>query len=291
MQEATMDARLAQTSPLLVIGMHRSGTRLLADILARLGVFMGSDLQGDAESITFLRINEAIFHQCGTFWNEPMPVHVVLAQPEQRERIAALVRDTLATVFADYIGRSGWQPGPTPQQTPAFGWKDPRNTFTLPVWRALFPNARTLHIIRHGVDVAASLARRQRRACLTATEGPVPSPLAVFGEPAFGVLSSRRGWTLEEAFTMWEQYVEKARLETASAPQRHLEVRFEDLLTTPDEAIAGIARLCEVAPAADRDALLRGLDPDRAFAYRRDVALRSFAGTVGALLEHYGYEP
>lgn len=282
---------LAQSSPLIVIGMHRSGTRLVADILARLGVFMGSDLQGDSESVTFLRINEAIFHQCGTFWSEPMPVHVVLAQPEHLERITALVRDTLATVLDDYVGRSGWRPGPGAGETPPFGWKDPRNTFTLPVWRQLFPDSRTIHVLRHGVDVAASLARRQRQMCLAASDGPVPSPLAVFKDHALGVLSSRRGWTVEEAFTMWEQYVEKARLESAGSAQRCLEIRFEDLLMQPERVIPKLARFCGVEPAADRDGALQRLESSRAFAFRRDPGLAAFAREAAGILHRYGYGP
>nr|NIR58978.1 hypothetical protein [Gammaproteobacteria bacterium] len=70
---------------------------------------MGGDLQGDSESVTFLRINEAVFHQCGTFWSEPMPLHVVLAQPQHLERITELVRETLAATLQGYIGRSGWR--------------------------------------------------------------------------------------------------------------------------------------------------------------------------------------
>lgn len=42
-----------------------------------------------------------------------------------------------------------------------WGWKDPRNTITLPIWLELFPNAKILHIRRHGVDVAQSLRKRE----------------------------------------------------------------------------------------------------------------------------------
>lgn len=284
-----MPARLEATSPLIVIGMHRSGTRLLADVLARLGVFMGADQQADSESITFLRINEAIFHQCGTFWSEPMAVHVVLAQPEHVERIAALVGKTLETDLERYAGSSGWRPGSTPDRTPPFGWKDPRNTFTLPVWRHLFPQARVIHIVRHGVDVAASLARRHRQACLSATGEAVPSPLAVFADHGLGVLSSRRGWTVAEALTMWEQYVEKARLESADLGDRALEIRFEDLATEPGRVVPEIARFCG-ARAGERHAGMAGqLDPGRAFAFRRDPELAAFAETAADVLQRYGY--
>ena len=87
-----MDARLGQASPIVVIGMHRSGTRLVVDVLDKLGVFMGADRQGDAESITFMMINEWLFHQCGAFWSEPMSAHFMLSQPEAVEALAASAR-------------------------------------------------------------------------------------------------------------------------------------------------------------------------------------------------------
>lgn len=273
----------------MVIGMHRSGTRLVADILSALGVFMGADRQGDSESITFLRINEAIFHQCATFWSEPMPVHVLLAQPEHVRRIAGLVLETLAAKLPRYVGRSGWQPGATPEQTPAFGWKDPRTTFTLPVWRQVFPSLRAIHVVRHGVDAAASLARRHRQMCLSAGDGAVPSPLAVFQDRGLGVLSSRRGWTVTEAFTMWEQYVEKARLESAELGDRSFEIRFEELLDSPSRVIETLARFCGTERSAVDAELLARIESTRAFAFRRSPELAAFAESVSEILARYGY--
>ena len=218
------------SSPLIVIGMHRSGTRMLVDILDRLGIFMGADRQADAESVTFMQINEGILHQCGAFWSEPMAAHFMLSQPDIVATLAASVRETLAAQLANYWGQTYRRPELSSHETLQFGWKDPRNTFTLPVWRQVFPKAKIIHIVRHGVDVAASLARRHARALQTATGEAVPSALTVIRDHAFGILSSRRGWTLAEALTMWEQYVEKARLESAELGDRALQIRFEDLL-------------------------------------------------------------
>jgi len=271
--------------------MHRSGTRLLVEILDKLGVFMGADRQADSESVAFMLINEGILHQCGAFWSEPMAAHFVLAEPEAAEQLAARTRETLAAKLEQYAGPSGWQLETGAKELPAFGWKDPRNTFTLPVWKQVFPNLRTIHIVRHGVDVAASLARRHAEALRAATGESVPSALTVIKDHALGVLSSRRGWTLAEALTMWEQYVEKARQESAALGERALEVRYEDLLTQPERVIPAIAKFCRVPAPAELGALLDGLEPSRAFAFRRDPELVAFAGSVREVLARYGYAP
>jgi hypothetical protein len=284
-----MDARLEQASPLVVIGMHRSGTRLLVEILAKLGVFMGADRQADSESVAFMLTNEGILHQCGAFWSEPMSAHLMLAEPDAALQCAAIAREALAARFETYAGPSDWHLETGAKELPAFGWKDPRNTFTLPVWMQIFPNLRTIHIVRHGVDVAASLARRHAQALRAATGEPVPSALTVIRDHALGVLSSRRGWTLAEALTMWEQYVEKARQESAALDARAFELRYEDLLMEPERVIAALAKFCRVPAPAINGVLLDGLDPSRAFAFRRDPELVAYAGSVREVLARYGY--
>ena len=286
-----MDARLLKQSPIVVMGMHRSGTRLLVEILAKLGVFMGADTQADSESVAFMLINEGILHQCGAFWSEPMPAHFMLAQPEIVEAVAATARHALAAQFERYAGPTGWHREANPNAWPMFGWKDPRNTFTLPVWKQVFPNLRAIHIVRHGVDVAASLARRHAEALRAATGEPVPPALAVIRDRALGILSTRRGWTLAEALTMWEQYVEKAREESAGLGDRALEIRYEELLTQPERAIPLLAQFCRLPAPASVGALLDRLEPGRAFAFRRAPALAAFADSAREVLARHDYAP
>ena len=313
MNSVRLDPKLREATPVVVVGMHRSGTRLLAQTLEALGVFMGNDQQADSESITFMLLNESVLQQCGAFWSEPMAAHFLLSQSDFARQLAALTADALverqdayfggAAIQAPHApagrgGRSGGAAGVGEPAHPAgasvgvqaasFGWKDPRNTFTLPVWREIFPELRTIHIVRHGVDVAASLSRRHAAALRAASGDQDPPALTVIRDDAIGILSSRRGWTLAEAFTMWEQYVEKARLEAAALPGRSLEVRFEDLLAAPAECIANIARFCGIASVPDA-AALPNPQPERAFAFRRDDELREFAASVAARLERNGY--
>lgn len=283
-----MDARLGQASPIVVIGMHRSGTRLVVDVLDKLGVFMGADRQGDGESVTFMMINEWLFHQCGAFWSEPMSAHFMLSQPEAVEALAASARQALGAQLDRYAGPTGWHREARAKEVPAFGWKDPRNTFTLPVWKQVFPNLRAIHIVRHGIDVAASLAQRHLQALLAATGGSAPSALAVIRDDALGILSSRRGWTLTEALTMWEQYLDKARLECAGLGQRAMEIRYEDLLSEPQRIIPIVAEFCGVAAPAE-PASVSNLERSRAFAFRRDPELVDFARSARDALARYGY--
>jgi hypothetical protein len=286
-----MDKRLLQASPIVVIGMHRSGTRLVVDVLDKLGVFMGADRQADSESVSFMLLNEGLLHQCGAFWSEPMAAHFMLADAHATEQLAAGAREALAARIDRYAGPTAWHRGAS--ALPPFGWKDPRNTFTLPVWKAVFPNLRAVHVLRHGIDVAASLSRRHAAALRAATGEPVPPALTVIRDHALGILSSRRGWTLAEALTMWEQYVEKGREECAALGERAFEVRYETLLAEPQRVLPALAEFCGVpAPGpTEQGALLDRLEPSRAFAFRRDPALAELAAASSAVLASHGYSP
>lgn len=286
-----MNPRLLQASPIVVIGMHRSGTRLVVDVLDKLGVFMGADRQADSESVTFMLINESLLHQCGAFWSDPMAAHFMLSDAGATAQLAAHVRAALATQLDRFVGSTAWhRDGSEP---PAFGWKDPRNTFTLPVWRAVFPKLRVVHVLRHGVDVAASLARRHAAALREATGAQVPPALTVIRDHALGILSSRRGWTIAEALTMWEQYVEKGREQCAALGERAFELRYETLLEQPDEVVPALAEFCGLpAPApAKRRSVLDGLERGRAFAFRRDPKLAELAADSRDVLARHGYSP
>jgi hypothetical protein len=146
-------------------------------------------------------------------------------------------------------------------------------------------------VLRHGADVAASVVRRHGKTVREATGAAVPPPLTIVRDQGLGILSSRRGWTLSEALTMWEQYVEKARLESAELGDRAMEVRFEDLVQQPQEHIARIAAFCGL-PETDESAQVPArVDPSRAFAFRADKKLTKLAEAFREVLERQGYAP
>ena len=57
--------------PVLVVGMHRSGTSLLARLLAEMGLCLGPDLTPLYESRFFRRLNQEILGRAGASWTRP----------------------------------------------------------------------------------------------------------------------------------------------------------------------------------------------------------------------------
>ena len=171
-----------------------------------------------------------------------------------------------------------------------WGWKDPRNTLTLPLWAELYPDARVIAVVRHGVDVAQSLVSRAQRRLLSMDEN----------------FHSRRRWfwlrlrkrrfetqlgRLPEAFALWQQYQRRAALGAESFGDRFLSVRFEELVCAPHDAFARVAAHLEMNPSPSRlSAAITDVQPGRAYAYRKDAALRTFAGEHAEALGVWGYE-
>ena len=60
-------------NPVVVVGMHRSGTSLVSRILDDCGVMMGKDLQEDHESLFFIGLNEWIYENAGAAGRGPGP--------------------------------------------------------------------------------------------------------------------------------------------------------------------------------------------------------------------------
>ena len=83
-----------QVAPVIILGMHRSGTTMIAELLDRLGLFVGTKVQGDHEAVYFLDINEELFTQIHAFWDNPQSVVSFFNEPRAVEmtRLAAYAR-------------------------------------------------------------------------------------------------------------------------------------------------------------------------------------------------------
>lgn len=176
-----------------VLGMSRSGTSLTARILNLAGVYLGpedellwhraSNARGHWESRPMLRFNEWLLRSLGGSWRTPP------AMPPGWERSEALAaeREMARRFVEDTFGRRG-----------LWGWKDPRNSLTLPFWQRLLPELRYVICLRNPLDVAASLRRRE-------------------------------GMGEEEVLNLWRTYAEQSLANTQGG--RRIVVSYEDYFT------------------------------------------------------------
>lgn len=126
------------THPIVIFNKSHSGSRLLSNLLKEAGVYLGANLNESFDSLDLLELVRTLVIRY-------YPDYSPLWQPEYRDDgLDNLIRK----VFQDHL--AGWD------KNSPWGWKLCETTYILPVVDALFPDARYIHLIRDGRDVAFS---------------------------------------------------------------------------------------------------------------------------------------
>ena len=233
-----LEQKIRQMQPLIVLGMHRSGTSLVVHLLDDLGIFMGRDLSRDAESIFFQKINRRIYHSVGANWGYIVPLIQAMYSPQfVEQKTAHILRELFperhspyrGVGISDFFGSQLWEA--INQEMPVtWGWKDPRTTITFPIWLRIFPQARLLHILRNGIDVAISTHRRTERQKRKLWKRIIRLDYAPITHD------------FEYCFHLWEDHVTYVFNQKDQIPPDHyLEMRYEDLLASPQDWIRQVA--------------------------------------------------
>ena len=261
--------------PIIVIGMHRSGSSLLVKVLQEIGVFMGNDFEENNESMFFNKINDWMLLQAGASWDNPENFNYI--SDDFKALMAEIVENRLKSIhLKKYLGStkrslsdSGF----------VWGWKDPRNTFTIDVWKEIFPKARIIHIYRNPMDVISSLIKREASK-ITVTGNPTKTGLKkkLFGyklpqERLF--YHSFKSLDKQAAFVMWKEYVEKAL--KVGEENEILNISYESLIDNPLESYNNISAFCnvEVEPK-NPESLFQDFDQSRRFAFTKEKELLEF---------------
>lgn len=285
--------RRAGRPPVIIIGMHRSGTSMLSRALEAAGLFLGwRQLPEHQEAKFFLHLNMWVMLQTSGGWETPESVRYVLERPQARQAVVEYLRFALRSPRAvSYLGplRYGRRRSVERLAEP-WGWKDPRTTFTLPLWLDIFPEAKIVHVARHGVDVAESLRIRQQAAEEIALDRLRRQRRHhLFRTKLNELTSGLRFASLDEGLSLWERYTCEASQAVARLGERALELRYEDFLASPGPHIADLAGFCGLGDASAAVGAVAHLDASRAFAYRTSSELRDFAEQNADRLEALGY--
>jgi hypothetical protein len=279
--------------------MHRSGTSLIADVLEKLGLFIGAFKDGNQEAFYFLDLNRWLFQRTGATWSQVEGFDDLLNHAQIFGDVVDFLRYHGRTPhIIRYLGWFKYIRYRSLHQLPIpWGWKDPRNTFTLPIWREVFPDAQVIHVHRNGVDVAQSLVSRSQQA-----HGRSVKTLRrwrdIDGKIAYGLFPIKPPFvlhqiTLETAFALWETYVARADEHITRLPSdRGLSVSYEAFLHQP---LTLCESLCEfLGLDVTHEQILKStahIDVGRANAYQHDDELLDFYHTIRSspYMQKYGY--
>lgn len=285
--------------PIIILGMHRSGTSLLTRMLERLGLFVGARTETHREATFFLNLNRWLLRQAGAQWDRPAPFDDLLAHDPSRRRAVEYLEDHCESFRRiEYVGLDRYlDDGPPWTFESPWGWKDPRNTYTLPIWEEVFPEPKVVYIERNGVDVADSLYRRNEsssakwRLLHDAIHDSVFEPIYWFWRRgALGFETSQRCARRRACLSLWRQYVDRGRSHVEQLGDRAVAVEYENLLRAPERHLPGLADFCGLEVDADRIAeVAEMVDPSRVEAWRDRPELRTFARRHEEVLAEVGY--
>lgn len=189
-----------------VIGMHRSGTSVLARLLNLLGIYFAPEGMGTGanqenpkgfwERRDVRALNDHVLHSVGCDWN----------------RVSRLDLDSIpAPLAAEFEKRAAQIVLSMDANRPWF-IKEPRLCVLLPLWRRVLETPICIHILRHPVEVASSL-------------------------------KTRNGIPLPAGLALWEYYNRSALASMRDLPR--ITVGHRDLIQKPSEALSSIKEQLE----------------------------------------------
>ena len=137
----------SQNAPIIIVGMHRSGTSCLTGSLAQTDLQFGDvnraaphNKKGNYENYAIMELHEALLAANDGSWDNP-PESVKWSDYHKKWR------DQL---IKSYPVDKTW------------GFKDPRTLLLLDGWLEALPNARLVGSFRHPIAVAKSLNTRNK---------------------------------------------------------------------------------------------------------------------------------
>lgn len=213
-----------------IMGMHRSGTSIVARAASLLGLDLGArerlmdakpdNPRGFWENQDIVRINQRVLDALGGSWDDPPPLPDGW---ERWDRLSSLRKggaQALESAFGTHEGLA--------LRDALVGWKDPRMSLLLPFWRSLITVDRCVVVLRDPRAVAASLQARG------------------------GMDPDHAGW-------LWMIYVAAA----LSHEVETLAVRYEEVFEDLDRFVDRLSTFLGVQPvtAEARQAVAGAVDP------------------------------
>lgn len=209
--------------PVFIVGMHRSGTSALGSVIEPLGLSVGKTLmpptadanpRGYYENLSIADLHDRFLTDLGRSWMDARP----LPSRAFAGKAARLFRRELSPLILKEFA----------QERPLI--KDPRLCTLLPLWLPLieetFPDACFLLPVRHPVEVASSLRKRDKM--------PMSHGLALWMLHVLEAEKATRGFP--RAFSTYDQLLESP-AQTLDSLARKVNLPVGDHATIADSRI------------------------------------------------------
>ncbi|WP_116367398.1 sulfotransferase [Parahaliea mediterranea] len=240
--------------PVAVGGVGGSGTRLVAELLLRLGYDLGNDLNESFDNLTFTLLLKRL-----ELWPpERHPAEIdkalalFLAAARGQLQAGAVDIDYLASLTAtsrpthprDWLlerARRLVQSVESPEAaSDRWGWKEPNTHIFLDMLNQRIPGLRYIHVVRNGLDMAYSENQHQ---------------LFLWGRALLGL--NYQPESAEDSFRYWAEAHRRVMALGRDMGPRFLLLNFDQLCIEPDEQLARLCDFLDIDPGHDELDTLR----------------------------------
>jgi len=211
--------------PIIVYNKSHSGSRLLAHLLDEAGIFMGAHKNESNDSRDVLKLVEYLVEK---YYPDYSPLWRVEGAID--DRLLSLARDVFAAHTEGLPSGRPW------------GWKLCETAYILPVLDFLFPQAKYIHLLRDGRDVAFTDHRPPNRPFWKKIYFNTDQILAWRGLRFNSRDYARRSHIYNALH--WANSVAIGRGYGSMLRERYLEVRYEDLCQSFDTTAGHVLAFC-----------------------------------------------
>ena len=238
-----------ERSPIIIGGMGGSGTRVVAELCHKIGLFMGSDTNRAEDNLFFTLLFrrktwlKKMIQRKKSF-STAISVHHKMILGQKRLTWSELGFLCYAVLDMSLHYRDDWRwpfrrlftylkcPSIALESWPGWGWKEPNTLLLVQKLSDFYPNMKYIHTVRHGLDMAFSPNQRQLRA---------------MGD-LFGLPEQHPGQERPEiAFSYWVQSNLKAKQEgNKLGNKRYFLLNFDKLCKSPVPIVEDLVDFLEI---------------------------------------------
>lgn len=260
---------VAPGPPIAVGGVGGSGTRLIAEWMKWLGVFIGTDLNLANDTLwftllfkraeilgcgedEFLSLTQALI--AGLTGGKPLPAHTqaLLGHLAARDRPLGESVDWLMERSQSLAAAAA-----LPARDGRWGWKEPNTHLVIDRLWKIRPDLRYVHVVRHGLDMALSANQNQVKLWGTA------------------ILGAEADLSPARSLSYWCRVQQRMQLLLDDNPQRMFWLDYDALCRNPLDVLPNLLEFL-------------GFDRANAGALASDVRASGVPRHAGQSLRHFG---